>query len=53
VRVTVVHPVAWPSALALAGLSVEVSRLSVRGGEDVAAVEDLPAGMKSRMELCR
>jgi hypothetical protein len=29
----------------------EVSRLSVRGGEDVAAVEDL-AGRKGRMELC-
>jgi hypothetical protein len=50
VRVTVAHPVARPSAIALGELLGEAARLSARGGEDVAAVEDLPAG---RMELCR
>jgi hypothetical protein len=26
---------------------------SVRGGEDMAVVEDLPVGRKGRMELCQ
>ena len=51
-RVTVLHPVARPSALALASFSAK-SRLSARGGEDVAAVEDLPVGRTGRMEGCR